>query len=431
MSTLTREEQNRLLTQTGPGTPMGDLFRRYWIPALLAEELTEPGGPPVRVCLLSEKLIAFRDSSGRLGLMDEFCAHRNVSLWFGRNEDDGLRCPYHGWKYDVTGQCTEIPSEQRGSTYCTRIKLRSYKLVERGGVLWTYMGPTELEPELPQFEFATVGDAHRYVSKRYQECNYLQALEGGIDPNHVAFLHSGEIKHEAMIATEHAAKHWRQDLEVKLEAEASDGGMIIAYGRQSGGDDKNYWRVQQWVMPNFTLIPPFEDHPVHGHFWVPIDDGKCWAWTFDYHPTRELTRSELDAARAGRGLHAKVIPGTYMPVANKANNYLIDRDKQRAGIHYNGVEGIAMQDTSLQESMGPIQDRTKEHLVSSDKIIVMARRMLLAAATSLHPTTTPPGTSPASQRVRSAATVLAVDVPVIKSVKPSLEVKEGEPYLTH
>jgi phthalate 4,5-dioxygenase oxygenase subunit len=430
MPVLTREQQNQLLTQTGPGTRMGDLFRRYWIPALLTEELPKPDCAPVRVKLLSERLIAFRDSSGRLGLIDEFCAHRGVSLWFGRNEEDGLRCPYHGWKFDVSGQCTEVPSERRESGFCTRIKLKSYPLVERGGVLWTYMGPEELQPDLPEYEFATVADDNRYVSKRHQECNYLQAMEGGIDPSHVAFLHSGEIQNEPMIATEHAKEHWRQDLEVKLEAQTSDGGLVIAFGRQSGSEGNAYWRVMHWLMPNFTLIPPFQNHPVHGHFWVPIDDEHCWAWTFDYHPNRALKQSELDAARAGKGLHVATIPGTYYPVANKSNDYLMDREKQKAGIHYSGIESIGMQDASLQESMGPIQDRTKEHLASSDRIIVMARRLLQNHALSLEDGGTPPGVLPDTHRVRSAAAIIPNDVPVLPAFEGSLAVVEGNPYRT-
>jgi len=160
---LTRE-QNDTLTQTGPGTPMGELFRRYWIPALLAVELPEPDCPPVRVKLMSERLIAFRDTQGRLGLIDEFCAHRGVSLWFGRNEESGLRCPYHGWKYDVTGQCVEVPSEPVESGFCGKIKLKGYKLIERGGVLWAYLGPPDLEPPEPAHEWATVPATHRFIS---------------------------------------------------------------------------------------------------------------------------------------------------------------------------------------------------------------------------------------------------------------------------
>src|SRR5262245_14815635 len=168
---MTPCEQNDLLTQTGPGTPMGDLFRRYWMPALLAEELPANDSPPARVKLLSERLVAFRDSQGRYGLMDEFCAHRGASLWFGRNEDSGLRCPYHGWKYDVTGQCIEIPSEPETSNFCENVKLRSYPLVKVGDVLWTFMGPPEHEPPLPEWEFARVGAEQTFTSKRWQECN--------------------------------------------------------------------------------------------------------------------------------------------------------------------------------------------------------------------------------------------------------------------
>src|SRR6202790_1258884 len=169
---ITRE-QNALLTRTGSGTPMGELFRRYWIPAMLAEELPRPNCPPVRVQLLSERLIAIRDTQGRIGLMDEFCAHRGVSLWFGRNEENGLRCPYHGWKYDVTGQCVDVPSEPEESGMCQRIKLVSYPGIERGGVIWTYMGPAEKRPEPPGLEWVLVPEERRFISKRLQECNYL------------------------------------------------------------------------------------------------------------------------------------------------------------------------------------------------------------------------------------------------------------------
>ena len=190
---MLRKEQNDLLTRTGPDTPFGRMFRCYWIPALLAEELPENDCPPVRVKLLSERLIAFRDTDGRYGLMDEFCAHRGVSLWFGRNEECGLRCPYHGWKYDVTGQCIEIPSEPDNPRLCQRVKLKSYPLVERGGVLWTYMGPPEQQPPLPEWEFATVPAPQTFTSKRLQESNWLQAMEGGIDSSHVSFLHRGDL----------------------------------------------------------------------------------------------------------------------------------------------------------------------------------------------------------------------------------------------
>ena len=195
---MLRKEQNDLLTQAGPGTPMGDLFRCYWMPALLAEELPENDCPPVRVKLLGERMIAFRDSEGRYGLIDEFCAHRGVSLWFGRNEHGGIRCPYHGWKYDHTGQCVDVPSEPAESGFCQKVKLTAYPLVKVGDVLWTYMGPAEHKPPMPEWEFARVASEQTFTSKRFQECNWLQALEGGIDSSHVSWLHSGNLNSDPL-----------------------------------------------------------------------------------------------------------------------------------------------------------------------------------------------------------------------------------------
>ncbi len=183
---MLRKEQNDMLTQTGPGTPMGNLFRHYWIPMLHAEELPENDYAPVRVKLLSERLVAFRDTNGRCGLIDEFCPHRGASLWFGRNEECGLRCPYHGWKFDVEGNCMEVPSEPTESGYAKKIKLTSYPVVKRGDVLFTYMGPPDKQPPLPEWEFCTVKPEQTFTSKRLQECNWLQSMEGGIDSSHVS-----------------------------------------------------------------------------------------------------------------------------------------------------------------------------------------------------------------------------------------------------
>jgi phenylpropionate dioxygenase-like ring-hydroxylating dioxygenase large terminal subunit len=226
---MTTREQNDVLCLTGPGTPMGDLFRRYWIPALLASEIPEPDCPPVRVKLMSERLLAFRDSDGKVGLIDEFCAHRGVSLWFGRNEEGGLRCPYHGWKYDVTGQCTEVPSEPVESGYCSKIKLKSYPCVELGDVIWAYMGPPELQPPLPGFEWARVPAAHRFVSKRTQECNWLQAMEGGIDSVHVSFLHRHDLRSDPLHVGQGA--EFTRETDARFEVVETDGGMVIGVRR--------------------------------------------------------------------------------------------------------------------------------------------------------------------------------------------------------
>src|SRR5580704_2874089 len=227
---MLRPEQNDLLTRTGPDTPMGRLFRCYWIPTLLAEELPENECPPVRVKLLSERLLAWRDTQGRYALTDEFCAHRGVSLWFGRNEENGLRCPYHGWKYDHTGQCIEVPSEPPESGFCNKIKLKSYPLIESGGILWTYLGPPELEPPRPAFEWTELPPTHVYFTKRWQECNYLQAMEGGIDSSHVSFLHSGELHTDPLHRGTRGA-NYQQDRSPKFEVVESEGGLYIGARR--------------------------------------------------------------------------------------------------------------------------------------------------------------------------------------------------------
>jgi len=422
---MLKQDQSALITQTGPGTPGGRLFRSYWLPALLASELADNDGPPVRVKLLSERLIAFRDSKGRLGLMDEFCAHRGVSLWFGRNEEDGLRCPYHGWKYDHTGQCIEVPSEPVESGFCKKIKLKSYPLVERGGVLWTYMGPPSSQPPLPEWEFALLPPEHSFMSKRVQESNWLQALEGGIDSSHVSFLHRGELNTDPLFRGAHANQYNLKDSRPVFEVVESPGGLYIG-ARRNADNGNYYWRITQWVMPCFTMIPPRGNHPVHGHFWVPIDDENCWAWSFDYRPDRALTADERRAMEEGKGIHVKYVPGTFRPLANKDNDYLIDRAAQKTGRTFSGVEGIAMQDASLQESMGPIVDRTKENLVSTDNGIIMCRHRLLRAVKALmDKDVPPPGLDLAHQQVRSAAVVLPSDRPFMEAAKDALSVRAG------
>ena len=401
-------EQNEVLTRTGAGTPIGELFRRYWLPALHDWELPESDCPPVRVKLLGERLIAFRDSKNRLGLIDEFCAHRGVSLWFGRNEECGLRCPYHGWKYDVTGQCVDLPSEGDDGPLRGRIKLKSYPCIESGGVIWTYMGAPDLTPAPPELEWVRVPPERRYVSKRFQECNYLQALEGGIDSSHVSFLHSGALKTDPLFVGSKGNEYNVGDLKPHFEVVEFEGGLLIG-ARRSAGPGHYYWRITPWIMPTHTIIPPRAGHPLGAHVWVPIDDESTWAWSINYHPRRALTETELAAMKNGMGIHVKYVPGTFIPLQNKRNDYLMDRAAQKSGMHYSGVEGIGMQDASLQESMGAIQDRTRENLCPTDRGIVMARRLLLQAAESNRAGKPIPGLAPAEQRVRSCAIELPRD----------------------
>jgi phenylpropionate dioxygenase-like ring-hydroxylating dioxygenase large terminal subunit len=422
-----RPEINDLLTQTGPKTPMGDLFRQYWMPACLAEELPEDGCPPIRLKLLSERLVAFRDSYGNYGLIDEFCAHRGASLWFGRNEEGGLRCPYHGWKYDTTGQCVDVPSEADNSSFAQNVKLTAYPLVKIGDVLWTYMGNPATQPPLPEWEFALVPPEQTYTSKRWQQSNWLQAFEGGIDSSHVTFLHSGGLKTDPLFKGAKGNEYNLNDTKPFFEVADSEGGLFVG-ARRNAEDGNYYWRITPWVMPNFTMVPPRGDHPIHGHFWVPIDDENCWAYSFDYHPVRALTAEERQAMIDGHGVHSKNIPGTYRPVANMDNDYLMNREKQKTGEWYSGIEGIAIQDSSLQESMGPIVDRTKERLVPADSGIIKARQKLRKAAIALRDQgVTPPGVDPAHHRVRSAAIVLPQAEAFLDAARDDVRVKPGMP----
>ena len=305
----------------------------------------------------------------------------------------------------------EVPSEPDASGFAKKIRLRSYPLVERGGVLWAYMGDAAAPPPLPEWEFATVPRSQTFASKRWQESNWLQAMEGGIDSSHVSWLHRGDLDSDPLFKGARGNQYNLSDARPVFEVVESPGGLYIGARRNAEGG-QYYWRITQWVMPSFTMIAPRGTHAVHGHFWIPIDDENCWAWSYDYHPVRDLAPAELSAMRDGKGIHVRYVPGTFRPLANKDNDYLIDRAAQKAGRSFSGVEGIAMQDASLQESMGPIVDRTKENLVSTDNGIIMARHRLLRALKAFTDKgVVPPGVDPEHQKVRSAAIVLPPDVP--------------------
>jgi hypothetical protein len=271
--------------------------------------------------------------------------------------------------------------------------------------------------------------SHSFMSKRFQECNWLQAMEGGIDSSHVSFLHSGELNSDPLFKGSKGNAYNMGDMKPVFEVVESPGGLYIG-ARRNAENGNYYWRVTQWVMPAFTMIPPRADHPVHGHFWVPIDDDNCWAWSFDYKVTRPLSDKERKAMEAGQGIHVSYVPGTYIPAANKTNDYLVDRKAQKEGRTYSGVFGIAMQDASLQESMGPIVDRTKENLVSTDNGIIMARHRLLRALKTIEKGDTPPGIVAEHQHVRSAAVVLPPDKHFKDAAKEALVVQTGKEHVT-
>jgi len=407
------EARNELLTRVGPETPVGRLFRRYWLPVLLATELPEPDCAPVRAKLLGEQLVAFRDTQGRLGLIEEFCAHRGVSLWFGRNEEDGIRCPYHGWKYDVTGQCVDLPSEPE---MCRNIKLKSYPAIERAGMIWAYLGSPDDKPPEPAYDWTQVPPAHRYISKRLQETNYLQAMEGALDSIHSGFLHRYSVADDPLLKRDpESLAMLLGDRRPKIMPAVSQAGLYVAT-RRDVGSDRYYWRVTQWLMPCFSFFPPYGDNPYGGHAFVPIDDERCWTFSIDYHPFRALTAAERDAAHAGKGIHVRVIDDSFVPLANKRNDYLIDRAAQKARKTFSGVLGVGVQDAAIQESMGAIQDRSREHLVSSDNGIVKTRRRLMDAASAVARGLAPPGLATADQRERAVSVVAARELALAEVV---------------
>jgi len=289
------------------------------------------------------------------------------------------------------------------------------------------MGPEDKRPPEPQYEFCRVPDDQSFVSKRLQECNWLQALEGGVDSSHVSWLHSGDLSHDPLFNKSRGNAYNMGDMAPVFEVVESEGGLLVA-ARRNAEDDQYYWRITPWVMPCYTGVPPRGDHPVHGHFWVPIDDENCWAWSYDYHPTRNLTHEEVKAMRDGKGVHNEYIPGTFIPLANKRNDYLMDRQAQKMKLTFSGVKGIAIQDGSLQESMGPIVDRTKENLVGCDNGVIMARHRLLKACKEFNEKgILPPGVDPEHHKVRQAALLLKRDVAFQEGAKEALKVKPGVP----
>ena len=398
---------SELLTCTGPGTHMGNLMRRYWVPILSSSEIAEPDGPPVRVQILGEKLLAFRDTEGHAALIDEFCTHRGASLFFGRNEECGIRCSYHGLKFDRNGKCVDVPSAPQ---VADRMRIKAYPCIERSGLVWAFMGSPGEQPEPPEVEWCTLPESHVFISKRWQQCNYLQAMEGGIDTAHVSYVHRYEVDIDPMHRGVKGLDYIKADGNVIFEIEQNPFGLTL-YGRRRGDMDTYYWRITQWLFPWFTLIPPFGEHALGGHVWVPIDDENCWAWSINYHPDKPLSAQEREEMASGKGIHVAyedVRPITWRPRANKDNDYLMDRQAQKDKRAYSGVFGFSEQDASLQESMGPIQDRTKEKLLPTDKAIVMARRMLQDAAVGLEQGKEPPALHAAAQQVRAAAVLLPV-----------------------
>jgi nitrite reductase/ring-hydroxylating ferredoxin subunit len=378
---LSRED-NELITRVGPGTPMGEVFRRFWLPALLDSELPEPTCPPIRARLLGEDLVAFRDSNGQVGFLAENCPHRGASLFFGRNEElyPGLRCAYHGWKFDTAGTCLDMPNEPAETDFKHEVKATAYPAVERGGVVWIYMGPPDLKPEFPQFEWTMVPPEHRWLGKTYIESNYLQALETGTDPSHASFLHRWFDPSVMPNRRNFDAAAYNQDEAPKTEVRETDYGFIWT-ARRTRSDSKFHWKVFQTLLPCHNMLAPPE-WPHLGGSWVPIDDEHCYQIVNAFHARRPLTADELAFYNSGTTNTPLKISGTFRPIANKSNDYLINREFQRTR-NFTGISGSGTEDMAMAESMGPVVDRTREHLGTADVPTIVLRRMLIRLARAM------------------------------------------------
>ena len=397
---LSREE-NDLITRVGPGTPMGALMRRYWVPALLSEEIADPDGAPVRVRLLGENLVAFRDSSGRVGLLAEHCSHRGTSLFYGRNEGCGLTCIYHGWKYNIQGKVLETPAEPAGSNLKDKVRHTAYPCNEAAGLVFAYMGPIERTPLLPNYEWMTLPQDHLYITKSIQDCSYLQGLEGECDSSHLSFLH------RAFTETKRGGGDpdmYGRDGAPRLEGVETDFGVRMISCR-SAGDGLNYLRVSNFVMPCHGFVPTGglkgnpEGYTIHSH--VPVDDEHALRFNILFRRSRPVS-SEEKQLEGGIG-------SDHLKVRNIRNDYFQDREEQKRETFTGMGKQFLIHDSCATESMGPIYDRSKEHLGAGDIAVIAVRKFLLKSVTALDMGKEPPHIlrTPEQNDLRHVACIVA------------------------
>jgi phenylpropionate dioxygenase-like ring-hydroxylating dioxygenase large terminal subunit len=401
---------------------MGDLMRQYWLPALMSTELPTGDCPPVRLRLLAENLIAFRLTSGKVGIVADACPHRGASLFFGRNEEEGLRCVYHGWKFDETGACVDMPSEPAESNFKNKVRVRAYPTRERGGIVWAYLGPRETPPSLPDLEPNIVPEGEYAVRKALRDCNYMQALEGDIDTSHLGFLHFGSSQPEDAVPGSFDY-YVRKDRAPRYDVFDSEFGTT--YGAYRPAEvDTMYWRIAHFLFPCYAMIPTGElGQQVLVRAWVPVDDEHTMFWSLTVPKSVANGQGGPGSDRPspsprGRG-QASNQAWDYLPDAsgwlgrfrltqNRGNDYLIDREEQSSGRSFTGIPGIHQQDQAITESMGEIYDRTHEHLGTSDAMVIRTRRRLLNAAKALrdHGIAPPAVDQPQLYRVRSGGVLL-------------------------
>jgi nitrite reductase/ring-hydroxylating ferredoxin subunit len=408
---------------------MGELLRQYWIPVFISDELPTPDAPPQRVRILGENLIGFRVSSGEVGLIANSCPHRGASLFFGRNEENGLRCVYHGWKFDVAGMCIDMPSEPPESNFKGKVRAKAYPTRERNGVVWAYMGsraPSELPP-LPDIEPNMLPEHGTHVEKVLRDCNWVQGLEGDIDTSHLAFLHLGGNKIED---AKPGSFDYYTIVDKAPRYDVVDTEFGTSYGAYRPAEvDTYYWRVAHFLFPFYTMIPTgLLGMQILVRAWVPLDDDHMMFWSFAVPSTLAFTNAAAGQGAQGDAETAKAAaadaprprrPGfEYLPdesgwlgkfrlPQNRGNDYLVDRRAQRS-TSYTGIPGIHQQDQAITESMGPIYERAHEHLGTSDAMVIRTRRKLIKAARALaEDGTLPPGVDdPAIYRYRSGGVIL-------------------------
>jgi phthalate 4,5-dioxygenase oxygenase subunit len=372
-------EQNELITRTGPGTAAGKLLRRYWQPVALKDELNS-NRPIKPVRLLGEDLVIFRDGQGRYGLLDRACPHRGTDLAFGRLETDGLRCAFHGWKFAVDGKCLETPAEPDGSNLCANIRQKSYPVVEKSGILFAYLGPGE-PPALAEMDCFVAPDSHTFAFKGLIECNWLQSLEVGIDPVHTSFLHRffhdedpnrgyGKVFRDHSVDSDMPISQiMREYPRPRIEVERTDFGLRLMTLRRIN-DRRMHVRVTNLIFPNAFTIPMSSDMTIT-QWHVPVDDVKHYWYAIFTSFGGPVDKDEMRRQR----LELYELPD-YVPRKNKRNDYGFDPHEQAHETYTGMGPDINVHDQWACESMGEIQDRTKEHLGQSDKAIVQYRRML-------------------------------------------------------
>jgi phthalate 4,5-dioxygenase oxygenase subunit len=427
------KEENDALTKVGPGTLMGNLFRQYWIPVTPVDDIREPGGRPIRVKLLGEELVLFRSKSGALGLIGAFCSHRLAPLFFGRVEEDGLRCPYHGWKYAPGGQCLEMPNVPAEQRFMEEIHHPAYPCRERGGIVWAYMGRAQDLPGLPDLEFLRVTDDDRQYRLFFQECNYLQVLEGGIDPTHVMWLHSPydlgdeESAGAAQPAQQQVAN--QSGARTPMDVVMADTAGGFTYGaKRPAGAGKSLWRVNQFIMPFYTMPPGGDQKQARAY--IPVDDENCIKWQIKWYPSKSIKAASRETLRPPFAEEAYDAPTNAIPYghirtqAKKSNDYLMNWETHKARRF--GIAGVNLQDVCVTENEGPtpILDRTKEHLCAGDLSVIKARLMLLDGAHALRENGTMPlgANDPSVYRVRGSAVVVPDNVDWVEGARDSVTV---------